>query len=173
MTAATVRRDRRDDAAILAACPDLISIGGFFKAPRPSTDGDRRILFIPRPVTRPAICKGKRSPRRRWGYFSEYVLKYGLIDIDHYVMLGPKLGIPDYQAYEIGRPLDVKQDGKSTFVKAEIYRGATTMAAEASKFWSSMMDVHVAPSVSQRCRRRLNGKGDRLRSGDQVKESSH
>lgn len=79
---------------------------------------------------------------------AEYFKRYGNIDIDHYTLLGKPNpakgwpGIPSSDMYEIGRPIEVRQSGKSTFVKAEIYSGTGPAAQRANEFWSSLVDVN-------------------------------
>lgn len=68
----------------------------------------------------------------------DHFLKFGNIDIDHYTMIGPRAGIPDYQTYEIGQPVDVQFRGERTFVKARLYDGQTSLAARANEVWESM-----------------------------------
>jgi len=82
---------------------------------------------------------------------ADYYLRYGNVDIDHYTRIGARLGIPDYQNYEIGQPRDVQQRGKATFVKAEIYNGDGPAAAKANMLWGSLTAITPAarwyPSV--------------------------
>lgn len=128
-----------DDAQILATVPDVISVGAFLKA-SPSVEGGKRILYFEasnegldqenETIAAKALLESK-----------DYFLRYGNIDIDHYTVIGPKLGIPKYQSYEIGRPIDVGQLNGSTFVKAEIYAGQGPIAEKANEFWSSLTDV--------------------------------
>lgn len=79
---------------------------------------------------------------------AEYFKRYGNIDIDHYTLIGKpdptkgRPGIPGCDLYEIGRPIDVRQDGKTTFVKAEIYSGVGPAAERANDFWSSITEVN-------------------------------
>lgn len=86
-----------------------------------------------------------------------YFLRYGNIDQDHYTLIGKpnaalgRAGIPGCELYEIGRPVDVRQTGGTTFVKSEIYSGNGPAAKCANDFWSSLVDVKPAqrwyPSV--------------------------
>lgn len=79
---------------------------------------------------------------------AEYFKRYGNIDIDHYTLIGKpdaqqgRPGIPGCELFEIGRPIDVRQTGKTTFVKAEIYQGEGDAAKRANDFWSSITDVN-------------------------------
>ncbi len=65
-----------------------------------------------------------------------YYLKYGNLDLDHITQIGPKAGIPNYPAFETGRPVEVRVDGARTFVKGEIFQGAG--ADNANSFWASL-----------------------------------
>jgi hypothetical protein len=140
MAVSTARRAIRADADILASCPDYISIGGFFKAARPTTDGGRRLVYF-EASNESRDQQGEVIAAKALADSADYYLKFGNLDIDHYTKLGPRLGIPDHLSYEIGRPIDVRQDGKSTFVKAEIYRGDGPAAEQANRFWSSLTDI--------------------------------
>lgn len=79
---------------------------------------------------------------------ADWFLRYGNFDIDHLTLIGKPNpakghpGIPDYQQYEIGRPLEVRFDGKKTFVKGEIYSGQGTVAEQANQFWASLTEIN-------------------------------
>lgn len=79
---------------------------------------------------------------------AEFFKRYGNIDIDHYTLIGKpdptkgRPGIPGAELFEIGRPIDVRQDGKTTFVKSEIYSGTGPAAKNANMFWSSLTEVN-------------------------------
>jgi hypothetical protein len=51
-----------------------------------------------------------------------YFVKRGNLDIDHLSVLGRKLGVRRYWEYEIGRPTDVRKDGK-IWVRGYLYEG--------------------------------------------------
>lgn len=71
---------------------------------------------------------------------ADWYLKYGNLDIDHFTQIGAKAGIPNYNAYEIGQPVEVRfADGK-TFVKGEVLSGDGPVADQANQFWSSLTD---------------------------------
>ncbi|HCE08560.1 MAG TPA: hypothetical protein DEQ40_08160, partial [Oxalobacteraceae bacterium] len=127
------------DADLLGSCPDYISIGAVFKA-TPHTEGGQRSVFFEASnegldqQDEVIIAKALRDS-------SDYFLKYGNIDLDHISKIGPKLGIPDYQKFESGQPVEVRQDGGSTFVKASIFSGDGPAAEKANLFWSSITDL--------------------------------
>jgi hypothetical protein len=140
MATVTGQRAPRNDAEILASCPDFISISGFFKAARPSTEGERRILYFE--ASNEAVDQqGEVIAAKALADSTDYYLRFGNVDLEHMSVLGPRLGIPDYISYEIGRPVAVKQTGKSTFVKAEIYRGDSAAATKANDFWASVTEL--------------------------------
>ncbi len=72
---------------------------------------------------------------------ADYYLKFGNLDLDHYSQLGPRMGIPDYSLYEIGRPVDVQASGGHTFVKAELYRGEGPVAKRANEVWDGLTNT--------------------------------
>lgn len=139
-----------NDAALLAAVPEFFSIGSMFKA-RPAMEGDKRVLYF-EASNEGTDQQGEVIAAKALGDSADYFLKYGNIDIDHYTMLGPRLGIPDHQSYEIGRPIDVGQAGGKTFVKAEVFQGEGPAAKQANLFWSTLVDIKPAqrwyPSVA-------------------------
>lgn len=67
-----------------------------------------------------------------------YYARFGNLDLDHVTQIGAKAGIPNYMLYEIGKPVDVRVNGKSTFVKGQIFQGDTPVAEKANHFWDSV-----------------------------------
>lgn len=137
------------DAALLDSCPDFVSVGSMLKA-HPQVEGGRRIMYFEASnegVDQQSEVIMAKALSEASGFFK----KFGNIDIDHYTLIGAKLGIPDYASYEIGQPLDVGQRDGSTFVKAEIYAGEGQAAEKANMVWSSLVDLKPAqrwyPSV--------------------------
>lgn len=128
------------DAQLMAESPDYVSIGSLLKA-HPQIDAGRRILYFEASnegldqtneiVTAKALADS-----------ADFYKKYGNVDIDHYTQIGARLGIPDYPLFEIGRPLDVGQRGKATFVKSEIYSGTGPAAEKANMVWASMTELN-------------------------------
>ncbi|WOL24213.1 head maturation protease [Yersinia phage fHe-Yen8-01] len=74
----------------------------------------------------------------------DFYLKFGNIDIDHYTVIGEKLGMTpkESKAYEIGRPVEVRISGDTTFVKAQLYEGHGPMAENANMVWEGMTQVN-------------------------------
>lgn len=129
-----------DDRDLLASCPDFLSIGSMLKA-TPRQEGTRR--FIHFEASNEALDQQNEVVMQKALRDSaDYFLRYGNIDIDHFTMVGAKVGIPDYTTYEIGRPVDVKFDGSRTMVKAEIYSGTGPAAMHANQFWSSLTEIN-------------------------------
>jgi hypothetical protein len=126
------------DAEMLAAVPDFVT-SGLLKA-SPKTEGGRRILYM-EASNEGLDQQSETVAAKALAESADYYKKYGNVDIDHVTMIGPKLGIPDHQAYEIGRPLDVGQRDGKTFVKAEIFRGEGVAATKANHFWSSITEI--------------------------------
>ncbi len=69
---------------------------------------------------------------------ADYFLKYGNIDIDHATQVNPAHSHSDRYLFEIGRPVDVRIDGKRTFIKSQIYSGTGPAAEKANEFWESI-----------------------------------
>ncbi len=125
-----------DDAALLAAVPDYISVGGLLKA-TPSQEGSRRIIYF-EASNEDVDHQGEVVLQKALEDSSAHYLRHGNIDLSHFTMLGPKMGLSNYHDYEIGRPVEVRVDGRKTFVKAELYQGDSAMAKNATMVWDSM-----------------------------------
>jgi hypothetical protein len=135
----------QSDESLLAAVPSFISIGSMLKA-TPSTDGGRRFLYC-EASNEGLDQQNEVVAAKALAESAEYFKRYGNIDLEHYTLIGKPNpakgwpGIPDANLYEIGRPVDVRQNGKSTFVKCEIYAGDGIAAARANEFWSSLTEL--------------------------------
>lgn len=136
----------QNDAQLLAGIPDFLSIGSMLKA-TPHMDGGRRIVYF-EASNEGLDQQGEVIAAKALADSAGYFKRYGNIDIDHYTLIGkpnPDLGrpgIPGCELFEIGRPIDVRQTGGTTFVKAEIYSGEGPAAERANDFWSSITDVN-------------------------------
>lgn len=128
-----------NDAELLSSVPDLIAVGGFFKA-RPATEGGHRYLYL-EASNEGLDQQDEIIMAKALAESSDYFMRYGNVDIDHLTKLGPRLGIPDAASYEIGQPRDVRVHGGTTFVKAEIYQGTGPAAENANLFWSSVTEL--------------------------------
>lgn len=124
------------DINLLAAVPDFISVGGLLKA-TPQVDGERRVLYF-EASNEDRDHQDEVVLQKALAESSDYYLRHGNLDLDHFSIMGPKSGIPDYMTYEIGKPSAVQVNGKSTFVKAELYRGDSPMAKNANMVWDSI-----------------------------------
>lgn len=128
-----------NDAQLLAGIPDYLSIGSMLKA-TPQVDGGRRIVYF-EASNEGLDQQGEVVAAKALAESADYFKRYGNIDIDHFTLIGAKTGIPDYAMYEIGRPVDVRQERGTTFVKAEIYAGTGPAAERANQFWSSLTEI--------------------------------
>jgi hypothetical protein len=97
-----------------------VSVGSLLKA-HPKEDGGRRFVYFE--ASKEAVDQQDETVlAKALADSSEFYLRYGNVDIDHYTQIGAKLGIPDYPYYEIGQPVEFGQRDGSTFVKSELYR---------------------------------------------------
>ncbi len=125
-----------DEQALLAACPDFISIGGLLKA-TPSQEGDARVLYL-EASNEDRDHQNEIVLQKALTDSQDYFLRHGNVDISHYSLIGLKQGIPNHLDYEIGRPTAVRVGGSKTFVKCELYRGDSPQARNASMVWDSI-----------------------------------
>lgn len=135
-----------NDEQLLAGIPEFLSIGSMLKA-TPSVDGGQRIVYF-EASNEGLDQQGEVIAAKALAESADYFKRYGNIDIDHYTLIGKpnaeqgRPGIPGCELYEIGRPLDVRQNGGTTFVKAQIYSGNGPAAQRANDFWSSVTDLN-------------------------------
>jgi hypothetical protein len=125
-----------EDSELLDACPDFISLGSMMKA-TPSTEDGRRFLFL-EASNEDRDHEGEVVLQKALTDSADYFKRHGNIDLSHFTILGPKHGIKDYMHYEIGRPVEVRVSGPSTFVKCELYKGESPMAKNANLVWESI-----------------------------------
>lgn len=136
----------QNDAQLLAGIPDYLSIGSMLKA-TPQLDGGQRIVYF-EASNEGLDQQGEVIAAKALAESAEYFKRYGNIDIDHYTLIGKpnpeqgRAGIPGCELYEIGRPIDVRQTGGTTFVKALIYSGVGEAAKRANDFWSSITELN-------------------------------
>lgn len=126
-----------NDAELLGAVPEYVALGGLMKATA-KEDGQRRILYLEASTEGGADYQNEVVLQKALGDSSDYFMRHGNIDLEHYSLLGPTRGIPDYMTYEIGKPVEVSMSGKTTFVKSELYKGESPMAKNANLVWDSL-----------------------------------
>lgn len=118
--------------------PDLLSIEMMLKA-TPVTEGEKRFVYL----------EASREARDQQNEIvlakaleesAEHFCKFGNIDIDHKSMpaVAAMHGIERPDLWEIGAPVDVRVDGISTFVKAQLFTGDTDLSEKANMVWDSM-----------------------------------
>lgn len=106
----------------------------------PVEEGGRRIVYIE--ASNEALDQqGEVVLAKALEESSAYFLRYGNLDLDHITQVGAKSGIRDYALYEIGRPVEVRIDGRRTFVKGELFQGDSPVAQSANMFWDSITKV--------------------------------
>lgn len=117
---------------------DFLSIGTMLKA-RPAEEAGERMIYLE------AAHEGVDQQNeivlaKALEASAPHFLRYGSLDIDHKSMppVAARMGITDPESWEIGIPVDVKTTGKSVFVKARLYQGATALAEKANMVWESM-----------------------------------
>lgn len=125
------------DDQLLADTPDFISVDMMLKAMPSEEDGNRFLYF--EASNEDVDHQNEVILQKALSNSADYYLRHGNIDISHFTLLGPKAGIPDYMEYEVGKPVEVRVDGKCTFVKAQLYQGESPMAKKANMVWDSLM----------------------------------
>ncbi|EBA6160093.1 hypothetical protein BIW22_20990 [Salmonella enterica] len=148
--------------------PDFISLDLMLKA-RPAAENGARFIYF-EASNEGVDQQGERVLAAALKESKDHFLKFGNIDIDHYTMVGPRMGINDYQSYEIGQPVDVQFRGERTFVKARLYEGDTPLAARANEVWESMTMLNPPAKWYPSVGGAILAKGDALdpNTGDKV-----
>jgi len=129
------------DAGLLASIPDFLSIEMMLKA-TPSQEAGRRFVYLE--ASREARDQQNEVVlAKALEASADHYLRFGNIDIDHKSMpaVAQMHGIDRPDLWEVGAPVDVRIDGASTFVKAELYSGDTPLAEKANMVWDSMIKL--------------------------------
>lgn len=127
------------DAALLDTLPGYLSISNMLKATPFEEAGKRYVYIEASDETRD--LQGEIVLAKALAESADYYLRYGNLDLDHYTQIGAKAGIPNYEAYEIGRPVEVTARDGATFVKGQIYSGGGAAGERANTFWSSLTEI--------------------------------
>jgi hypothetical protein len=129
-----------DDNALMDALPSYLSISNMLKA-TPVVEGGDRFIYL-EASNEGLDLQGEVVLAKALAESADYYLKFGNIDIDHFTKIGAKAGIPSYEGYEIGRPVEVRAKEGATFVKGQIFSGDGPAAVQANLFWSSLVDLN-------------------------------
>jgi hypothetical protein len=135
-----------DDTQLLADIPDFLKIESMFKAIPAEEGGDRFIYF--EASNEKVDQQNERVMAKALEDSADHYLKFGNVDLDHYSLLGkpnPRtgyVGLPNHELYEIGRPTQVRIEGRRTFVKSQLYSGDTDLAKNANMVWDSMTNLN-------------------------------
>lgn len=128
------------DEQLLAEIPDFLSFDMMLKATPAEERGERFIYF--EASNEGVDQQGERVLAKALKESADFFLKFGNIDIDHYTILGPKIGMNNPMSYEVGRPVAVEVRGDRTFVKAQLYQGNGDLAKNANMVWESMTGLN-------------------------------
>lgn len=129
-----------NDEQLLAEVPEFLSISEMLKA-TPAEEGGERFIYFE--ASNEGIDQqNEKVLAKALEDSAAHFLKFGNIDIDHFTILGARSGIANPMAFEIGRPVDVTIRDDRTFVKAQLYRGATDLAQNANMVWESMTQLN-------------------------------
>ena len=128
-----------EDAALLDSVPAYLSITQMLKA-TPAVEAGERFIYL-EASNEQVDQQGEVVLAKALADSSAYYLKFGNLDIDHYTQIGARAGIPNYELFEIGRPVAVTVRDGRTFVKGQVYAGQGAAADKANAFWSSLTEV--------------------------------
>ena len=114
---------------------------------QPSVEGGQRVLYM-EASTEVRDLQDEKVLLSALQASIPYFLKFGRLDLDHASVTGQIRGtyVNPY-AYEIGKPLDVRVDGNSIYVKAAIWSSSdksNRWTEAADLFWDSL---HTNPPV--------------------------
>jgi hypothetical protein len=127
---------------LLARVPDFLSIECMLKA-TPAQEGDHRFIYFE------AANEGRDQQdevvlAKALEESANHYMRYGNVDIDHKSMpsVAKMYGIDNPELWEIGSPVEVRFDGASTFVKAQLFSGDTPLAEKSNLVWDSMTKLN-------------------------------
>lgn len=124
------------DEQMLAAIPDFLCLPAMMKA-TPSEEGGGRFLYI-EASNEDVDHQNEVILQKALEESAPYYMRHGNVDLSHWTIMGARAGIPNYLEYEIGRPVDVRVDGRRTFLKAQLYQGDSAMSRNADMVWDSL-----------------------------------
>lgn len=130
------------DDNLLSGIPDYLSIEMMLKA-TPAQEGDARFIYFE--AAREALDQQNEVVlAKALEESADHYIRYGNVDIDHKSMptVAKMYGIERPDLWEIGSPVDVRCDGKSTFVKAQLFTGDTPLAENANLVWDGMTKLN-------------------------------
>jgi hypothetical protein len=128
------------DEQLLADIPEFLSISEMLKA-TPSEEGGERFIYL-EASNEGVDQQGERVLAKALEDSASHFLKFGNIDLDHFTIIGQRMGLANPMAYEVGRPVDVTVRGDRTFVKAQLYKGTGELAKNANMVWESMTQLN-------------------------------
>ncbi len=108
-----------EERGLLDAVPSYLSISQMLKA-TPVAEGVDRFIYL-EASNESLDQQGEVVLAKALEDSAAYYLRFGNLDIDHYTQIGARAGVPNYELYEIGRPIDVSVKDGATFVKGQIY----------------------------------------------------
>lgn len=129
-----------EDQELFNALPSYLEVGGMLLKATPAAEGARRFVYI-EAANEIKDQQNEVLLSKALAEQADYYLKFGNLDIDHYTQIGAKRGIPNYEAFEIGRPVAVRIENGTTFVKGEIFCGTGMAGERANLFWSSLTEI--------------------------------
>lgn len=134
-----MREEQRDSAT-----QEFLSIGTMLKA-RPVEEAGERFIYLE--ASREGADQSNECVlAKALEESAPHFLKFGNIDIDHKTMApiaaAYGLSLSQSQSYEIGRPEEVRVDGRSVLVKARLYSGDTPLAESANMVWDSITKLN-------------------------------
>lgn len=119
--------------------PNFLSVSQMLKA-TPATEGGERFIYL-EASNQSRDLQGEVLLAKALEESAAYFEKFGNLDLEHFTQIGAKAGIPNYESYEIGKPISVRFDGTKTFVKGQVYSGTGVAAEKANLFWSSITEI--------------------------------
>lgn len=129
-----------NEQQLLDSLPSYLQITDMLKA-TPVTEGGARFVYI-EASNESLDQQNEIVASKALAESADWYTRFGNLDIDHITQIGAKMGIPDYESYEIGRPVEVKVRDGVTFVKGQIFSGDGQAAERANRFWSSLVDIN-------------------------------
>ena len=115
---------------------------------QPSVEGGQRVLYM-EASTEVRDLQDEKVLISALEASIPYFLKFGRIDLDHASVTGQIRGTTvNPYAYEIGKPIDVRVDGKSIYVKAHVWSSkdkSNRWTEAADLFWDSLQTNPPVP----------------------------
>lgn len=130
-----------EDTDLLSSLPDFVSFGTMMKASPVEEAGERFVYVEASKESRDQ--QGEIVLAKALQESASIFKKFGVVDIDHKSMpaVAKRNQIDNPDEWIVGLPVDVRFRDGTTFVKAQLRKGDSPLAARANQVWEGLTKI--------------------------------